>query len=166
MPTPLDNLDAFYAFLSAIKVDADKDSLAIEISYGKLADNAFEPAKQQHTPEDEALHSLLENSHAVTTSENSPRFTIYFDYIYYYQMCDEFYFNVSPYDSEESGQDANELIPIVSEVNNPTLEEYLRENTQVFSIDKDAKTFLITASNKCIYVVSAEAPSITASQTN
>ncbi len=154
MHSPLDKVGSFYVFLEAIDYDVNEESLEIEVSCAKLADEIYEAKSKSGDETEDRIEKVLDGSREIVTDENSPRYRICFEHVFYHQVCEEFDYDISKEECDDNG--------VIGVVNESPLLSHLKNDTEVFWHIESSKMYVIATSSKWLRVVSSEPPEIRA----
>ena len=152
MQSPLDTVGSFYVFLEAIDYDVNEESLEIEVSCAKLADEVYRAKPKSGDETEDRIEKVLDGCREIITDENSPRYRICFEHVFYHQVCEEF-----DYDMSKEKCDDNGVVGIIEE--SPLL-SHLKSDTEVFWHCDKAKMYVVATSSKWLRIVSSEPPEI------
>jgi hypothetical protein len=152
MQSPLDKVGSFYVSLESIDYDVNEESLDIKVSCAKLADEVYRAESKLGDETEDRIEKVLDGCREIITDENSPRYRIYFEHVFYHQVCEEFDYDMSKEKCDDSG-----VIGIIEE---STLLSHLKSDTEIFWHCDKAKMYVVATSSKWLRVVSSEPPEI------
>ena len=99
MQSSLDKAGSFYVFLESIDYDVNEESLEIEVSCAKLADDVYRAKPKS----DDIIEKVLDGCREIITDDNSPRYRICFEHVFYHQVCEEFDYDMSKEKCDDKG---------------------------------------------------------------
>jgi len=152
MQSPLDAVGSFYVFLESIDYDVNDESLSIEVSCARTSDQVYIPKPKSGDDTQDVIEEVLNGCRQIITDENSPKYRVYFEHVFYYQVCEEF-----DYDMSKEKCDDNGVVGVIEE---STLLSHLKGDTEVFWHCDKAKMYVVATSSKWLRVVSSEPPEI------
>ncbi|WP_281559946.1 hypothetical protein [Thalassomonas sp. RHCl1] len=153
MQSPLDKVGSFYVFLEAIHYDVNEESLWIEVSCAKLADEVYRAKPKSGDETEDRIEKVLDGCREIITDENSPRYRISFEHVFYHQVCEEFDYDMSKEKCDDNG--------VVGIIEDSSLLAHLKNDTEVFWHCERSKMYVVATSSKWLRVVSSEPPEIT-----
>ena len=152
MKSPLDKVGSFYIFLESILYDVNEESLAIEVSCARVSDDVYRAKPSTGDETDDRIEKILDGCSEIITDENSPRYSIHFEHVFYHQVCEEF-----DYDSSKEICTDNCVVGVIEE---SSLLSHLKKDTEVFWHCEKAKMYVVATSSKWLRIVSSTPPEI------
>lgn len=152
MKSPLDRVGSFYIVLDAIHYDVNAESLEIEVTCADLGNEVYRAKPSSGDETDDIIEKVLDGCREIITDDNSPRYRIYFEHVFYYQVCEEFDYDMSKETCDDNG--------VVGIVEASPLLLHLKRDTEVFWHSDKAKMYVVATSSKWLRIVSSETPII------